>query len=415
MKNLWNFFLIFVIVTIALALGISIWDALSGASYNQVVILLIGVTAAITFIAIVIAVLALIFSPPSADESDSEKKRRINQRSWISAGITLIILILVIGYVLFTMPIDRIVVVFIMFPLVIAVMALIISTLAMVVVPQIRSLRGITTSPVQKQREANSTQTLTDLARLIVVFTIGGIALIGFVIIQNAGETERSTVSSEFLATILPLFGSWVGTVLAYYYGRENFKAGVDATRPAGEEERLRSTPVRERMIEFDKIVKRNFPKDGGEKIQDILKDIKARANEAGVEDWYRLPIMDDEDRPYCIIHRSTLDQFRVDYALANPVTAPSTPPTATPATGGSSPKSVQDLTLADFINSGTGQALRVTSFAVIPESATLGDAKEAMGRINNCQDVLVTAKGTRNEKVVGWITNGIIEHASRV
>ena len=54
-------------------------------------------------------------------------------------------------------------------------------------------------------------------------------------------------------------------------------------------------------------------------------------------------------------------------------------------------------------------------SFTTIPETANLGDAKTEMDRIPNCLDVFVTRNGTRNEPVVGWLTNLIITESAKV
>ena len=53
------------------------------------------------------------------------------------------------------------------------------------------------------------------------------------------------------------------------------------------------------------------------------------------------------------------------------------------------------------------------TSFATVSESATLADAKQKMKETPNGQDVFVTKRGTKNEPVLGWLTNvRIAEHA---
>jgi hypothetical protein len=55
------------------------------------------------------------------------------------------------------------------------------------------------------------------------------------------------------------------------------------------------------------------------------------------------------------------------------------------------------------------------TSFGTVAEDATLADAKRAMESVPWCQDTFVTHGGSREEPVIGWITNVIIEANSRV
>lgn len=68
---------------------------------------------------------------------------------------------------------------------------------------------------------------------------------------------------------------------------------------------------------------------------------------------------------------------------------------------GGSSPPTLKDL-LAD---SRILQMVR-DDIAFVAETVTAGDAKAAMECINGCQDVIVTATGSRADAVVGWVTN---------
>ena len=49
---------------------------------------------------------------------------------------------------------------------------------------------------------------------------------------------------------------------------------------------------------------------------------------------------------------------------------------------------------------------------AFVPPDMTIGEAKEAMHRKEGCQDIFVTEHGDRGERVIGWLTNGIISRA---
>jgi hypothetical protein len=50
-----------------------------------------------------------------------------------------------------------------------------------------------------------------------------------------------------------------------------------------------------------------------------------------------------------------------------------------------------------------------------VKEDATLADAKDAMDHAQDCQDVFVTKAGTKDEEVLGWITNNIIQDNAKV
>ena len=91
--------------------------------------------------------------------------------------------------------------------------------------------------------ENPKTETRSTLAIYITFISVLGITTLSIVvIILNKNFTE--TVFSS----VLPLFGTWVGTVLAFYFSRENFETAATRTQELVErlspEERLRSTLV---------------------------------------------------------------------------------------------------------------------------------------------------------------------------
>ena len=102
-----------------------------------------------------------------------------------------------------------------------------------------------------------------------------------------------------------------------------------------------------------------------------------------------RLPILDDEDRPLYVIHRSMFERFITDRLLWSGA--------------GSNPES---LTLAEFLGDETMKRTLETSFVVVSQHATLQEAKEKMNSARDCRDVFVTARGGRDEPILGWLTN---------
>ena len=58
-------------------------------------------------------------------------------------------------------------------------------------------------------------------------------------------------------------------------------------------------------------------------------------------------------------------------------------------------------------------RTLLTDSFATIPETATLADAKSALEGMRGREDVFVTRTGARDEAVLGWLTdNAIVRHS---
>src|SRR5690348_14978704 len=67
------------------------------------------------------------------------------------------------------------------------------------------------------------------LAVGIVGASIFGIVVTSIVAIIAAGA-ERAETSRLVFSSVLPLLGTWVGTVLAFYFARENLQAATEST-----------------------------------------------------------------------------------------------------------------------------------------------------------------------------------------
>jgi hypothetical protein len=54
-------------------------------------------------------------------------------------------------------------------------------------------------------------------------------------------------------------------------------------------------------------------------------------------------------------------------------------------------------------------------TFETVAEDATLADAKTKMDKLPQCLDIFVTKNGTKNEPIIGWLTNLIIVESAKV
>ncbi len=227
---------------------------------------------------------------------------------------------------------------------------------------------------------------------LALTITLSGIAGIALVAGLAIGFSDDKPQTSQMVFTsVVPLLASWVGTVLAYYYSSESMEA---ATRSVKElmpvEEKLKAIPVIQVMIKFADMTK--FKYDDTQKVQEILKKLK----ESGKGE--RLPFLDGKNNPIYMLHKSAIDSALVE---ANSLDI--------------------DLKLADmtleqlFVKVPDLKMTAMGSFGTLGQDATLETVRSEMTRINNCQDVFITEKGTKDSPVVGWITNGIIEENSKL
>lgn len=186
-----------------------------------------------------------------------------------------------------------------------------------------------------------------------------------------------------------------VGTVLAFYFGREQLEAATRSitamARELTPEEKLRAIKVTEKMIPLtNAYLTKEDP--ATVKLLDVLKGLEASRK------GDRLPVLTSDQKSRYVIHRSTIDRF-----------------IAKSATAGKTKDELENLTLADLLADPDLKDMLQTTVAVVPETATLADAKRAMESQQWCQDVMVTPAGSRAEPVTGWITNGIIRDNSKV
>ena len=220
------------------------------------------------------------------------------------------------------------------------------------------------------------------LAVGIVGASIIGIVAISAIAIALAGGSRAETSRLVFSA-VLPLLGTWVGTVLAFYFARENFQAATESTlRLAGLET---ATPVTQVMIREADFVA--YDLGTGDRVEDVrLADVRQKM-QALVPPSRRLPIRNASGAVLYVIHDSTLTAF-------------------TESAGQTS--ATLDKTLGDLLNVANFKEL-VEAIGFVAEKATVADSRAVMASIKNCNDVFVTASGKRDERAIGWLTNTLL------
>ena len=219
----------------------------------------------------------------------------------------------------------------------------------------------------------------------LIAVTILGIFVIGFA----KGATNRGDAAKLVFGSLLPLLGTWVGTVLAFYFAKANFESAAKNTKDLlGMTERLRSTPVESVMLKMSdpSVVKKTLvPPEKPEslKIAELVKIMRDNRR-------HRLPVLNSDSSPLFVIHLSTLTDFISTQALS---------PTA-------AAKPVTDLTISDLQTVDAQLYQQILAWTCVKLGATLAEAKLAMETVPNCSDVFVTTSGRNSDPVVGWITN---------
>jgi hypothetical protein len=241
------------------------------------------------------------------------------------------------------------------------------------------------------------------IGRNIVYFALSVVGFLGFVAILAAAFSPANSGSfaqiKDIFGMLLPLLGTWVGTVLAFYFSKENFVAAAQQTselvRQLTPDQKLQSIPVEQVMISMESSQTSKFVLSKKE------EEIKLKAD---ILDPYladgknRLPCVDANGIVKYVFHRSLIEGFISKKALA----------------GGTPPPDLTALTLKDLIND--DQVGRIaTAFGSVGKNANLGAVKALIDGSPDCADVFVTTDGAKSSKAIGWITNVILAEKSKV
>lgn len=243
------------------------------------------------------------------------------------------------------------------------------------------------------------------LARAVIISSaviLGLLALvIGYAARTAYFDADNLGVATDliekFAFALLPMIGTWVGTVLAFYFTNDSFQTASNQTRLTladAREARLRQIPVREAMVPVAKIEAIEADEADWPTVYfdtDVIDLINKKVG--------RIPILGKgRGRVHGIVH----DAIVKAYAWQNKI-APE---------GGAKTK-----TLKDFLDDPEVRDVFTHSVAFVGPNATLADVKRAMDAANArghaCRDVFVTEDGTPTGKPLGMVTNIDLEKFS--
>jgi hypothetical protein len=225
-------------------------------------------------------------------------------------------------------------------------------------------------------------------------------------IASNKPETLMSA-AQLLLSALLPLFGTWVGTILAFYYTKESYQAASQGTLEAVKSatQRLSTTPVATKMMPLGQIINVQIPA-GGSVDQLSISDIEKKFDTVGANGQRisRLLILDSTGVCIGILHHSLFAEMLAMLLRDNPqidLTA-----TTFASLLQKESRAYKGLTYRDLIQ---------RTIAFVAQDRTVADAKAAMEQIQGCQDVIVTKTGDRTEPIIGWLSNIDVTRLSTV
>jgi hypothetical protein len=227
--------------------------------------------------------------------------------------------------------------------------------------------------------KGSEAKTRQKLAFWIVGIGLGSVTLISALVIGFATPEGRPEASRLVFTSVLPLLGTWVGTVLAFYFARENFEAATESTIRLGRSLRP-ETPVSEVMIPRARITAHKVAteRDADDVTLSVL--LTSMMNSG----FQRVPILIADDRVMYVVHGSTLSAF-----------------------AGSKGKLPDQLTetMGDLLRDPKFKTV-VTAIGFVGVNDVVETARATMASVPNCNDVFVTVDGSKAGAVQGWLTN---------
>jgi hypothetical protein len=232
---------------------------------------------------------------------------------------------------------------------------------------------------MSENKEAKTKEPRNTVAMFTLIFSGSAIVVLAGIALIKSEAKDVMTVFN----ICLPVLASWVGTILAFYFGKANFEsANAQVNKLISQkfsQEDLNKTPLKIIMRPFSDMTCYKIPAGKSEK-DIVLSDINALMN----ADKNRLPVITSDNWPKYMIHLSIIDAY-------------------------TSAGSKLTDTLQEFLDAkrGTGSGFGLNEgFIIVPENATLAEAKDQLDKIKICQDIFITKNGTPNEELSGWISN---------
>jgi hypothetical protein len=230
--------------------------------------------------------------------------------------------------------------------------------------------------------EITNNRNRTALTIIIVSSGVLLITILALIIILLANEQEKFESAKWVFNAIIPLIASWIGTVIAFYFGRENYESAtrqvIALTRDTLEDIKVENIMISVKTIVYRKIDPADDDKTSLNSIINLYKDISKD----------RIPIFSSSLIPRYIIEKNTM----IDYINIKK-------------------DSNTDLSLKDMITDNPNKYSfeAAEGFVVVANTNTVEEAINKMNNIKGCQDVFITDNGKETGEVIGWLTNSLI------
>lgn len=246
----------------------------------------------------------------------------------------------------------------------------------------------------------------------LIIILLSGIILIiliavswSYIVVSKGVPNASFTDVKDLLTILLPLIGTWVGTILAFYFSKENFAAAnqrvkelINQMGPAdGNLQVLNAVDVMIKPLDASLLMLKDDAAFRASKLSDLLAKMAESHSE-------RLPVLQVDTLKFIfLIYRTTIERFLLGYGDKS-ITLDSKRPVVA---------NDKDLTVDDMFSSDYKLIKDIIALnskqSFLPITATLADVKKVMSDNSICQDVFITKTGNKDEAVEGWVTNNMV------
>jgi len=203
---------------------------------------------------------------------------------------------------------------------------------------------------------------------------------------QGAGRIDGiaqklDTILLSVFTSVLSVFATWVGTILAFYFTNESFRAASASAQrllgaPTAEE------PITDRMVAIQKMTVHQLP-EGANVNSTPLDELRKKFNRTVT----RLPVLNHQGHVLLIVRSKLLEAFDKAQAGAN---------------------AVQNPTIAHYLAQDQNRE-DALNFVFLPAAATLEDARRLL-RAAKTNDIFITDSGRPQDPIRGWVTDDVLK-----
>jgi len=265
-----------------------------------------------------------------------------------------------------------------------------------------------TIAPGEKARVGIATQIII-YGTVVLGLVAISIIIAGLIIASRQPATDKGmNLVTDVFHSLLPVIAAWIGAVIAFYFGKENFESANKSVQDmvkqiTNADDKLKATKVSDKDV-MRLIADISYNKDiidKEDKDINVSKDLLDFIDNNKKGD--RLPVFDNKAVCRYIIHQSTLNEFIRRLSTGKYPNIKD--------------KTLEEITLDHMVNNSDEEMKNklTKSQVFVSKDATLFEAKEKMTGNKWSQDVFVTDTGKATEPVIGWITNNKIAELSKI